>query len=328
MPAFVELARDFVFGPDSPPVLEGRVSSVQTLSGSGALRVCAEALMHVSDSADKSVWLSNPSWSVHPLLLLLKATGQAGPLRAGATTSTYSGRSGWRSTATATWTLTARASTSRACATTWRRSCPGAAWSCCESRHRSPLLVGRRLRNGCVADRHSSAHNPTGVDPSQPQWDEIAQLCLDRELLPILDTAYQVDTAACSKRCFSLGCAFTPMALLLQGFASGNPDTDAYCVRKMVSLGVRPLVCQSFAKNMGLYGERVGCFSIVCADAEEAERVTSQVKQRVLRALWSFPPVCPLPNGLLSHLSTHSVHVEIVSALSASDRSRLSALTV
>ena len=102
----------------------------------------------------------------------------------------------------------------------------------------------------------------------------------------------------------SLGCVVTLMALLLQGFASGNPDTDAYCVRKMVSLGVRPLVCQSFAKNMGLYGERVGCFSIVCADAAEAERVTSQVKQRVLRALWSFPPVCPLPNGLLSHLST------------------------
>ena len=77
VPAFVELARDFVFGPDSPPVLEGRVSSVQTLSGSGALRVCAEALMHVSDSADKSVWLSDPSWSVHHLLLL-KGTGQAG----------------------------------------------------------------------------------------------------------------------------------------------------------------------------------------------------------------------------------------------------------
>ena len=72
MPAFVELARDFVFGPDSPPVLEGRVSSVQTLSGSGALRVCAEALMHVSDAADKSVWLSDPSWSVHHLLLLVE----------------------------------------------------------------------------------------------------------------------------------------------------------------------------------------------------------------------------------------------------------------
>ena len=126
----------------------------------------------------------------------------------------------------------------------------------------------------------------------------------------------------------SLGCVVTLVALLPQGFASGNPDTDAYCVRKMVSLGVRPLVCQSFAKNMGLYGERVGCFSIVCADADEAERVTSQVKQRVLRALWSFPPVCPLPNGLYFRTSPRhsvqtecmSVHVETVSALSASDR--------
>lgn len=51
------------------------------------------------------------------------------------------------------------------------------------------------------------------------------------------------------------------------------------------------MVCQSFAKNMGLYGERVGCFSIVCDSAEEATKVTSQVKQRVLRTLWSFPPV-------------------------------------
>jgi hypothetical protein len=38
----------------------------------------------------------------------------------------------------------------------------------------------------------------------------------------------------------------------------------------MVAVGVKPLVCQSFAKNMGLYGERVGCFSIVCDSAKEA----------------------------------------------------------
>ena len=35
--------------------------------------------MHVSDSADKSVWLSDPSWSVHPLLLLLKPQVKPGP---------------------------------------------------------------------------------------------------------------------------------------------------------------------------------------------------------------------------------------------------------
>eukprot|EP01043_Picozoa_sp_COSAG02_P094506 COSAG02_NODE_30936_length_542_cov_1.045147_1_plen_72_part_00 len=44
----------------------------------------------------------------------------------------------------------------------------------------------------------------------------------------------------------------------------------------MISVGIKPLVCQSFSKNMGLYGERVGCFSIVCDSAEEAVRRRAQ----------------------------------------------------
>lgn len=40
----------------------------------------------------------------------------------------------------------------------------------------------------------------------------------------------------------------------------------------------------------GLYGERVGAFSIVCADAAEKKRVDSQVKILV-RPLYSNPPV-------------------------------------
>lgn len=35
---------------------------------------------------------------------------------------------------------------------------------------------------------------------------------------------------------------------------------------------------QSFAKNMGMYGQRVGCWSIVCEDAAEAKAVESQMK--------------------------------------------------
>lgn len=53
-------------------------------------------------------------------------------------------------------------------------------------------------------------------------------------------------------------------SLLLQGFASGNLDADAYAVRLFVADGGECLVAQSFAKNMGLYGERVGALSIVC----------------------------------------------------------------
>jgi len=48
-----------------------------------------------------------------------------------------------------------------------------------------------------------------------------------------------------------------------QGFASGSLDADAQPVRLFVADGGELLVAQSYAKNMGLYGERVGALSIV-----------------------------------------------------------------
>lgn len=50
---------------------------------------------------------------------------------------------------------------------------------------------------------------------------------------------------------------------MLQGFASGNLDADAQSVRMFVADGGECLAAQSYAKNMGLYGERVGALSIV-----------------------------------------------------------------
>ena len=46
----------------------------------------------------------------------------------------------------------------------------------------------------------------------------------------------------------------------------------------------------SIDQNLGLYGERVGAISFVCADAEEKERVDSQLKI-IVRPLYSNPPV-------------------------------------
>ncbi|KAI4210344.1 MAG: hypothetical protein LQ351_006793 [Letrouitia transgressa] len=54
-----------------------------------------------------------------------------------------------------------------------------------------------------------------------------------------------------------------------QGFASGDTTKDAF---------------------PGLYGERVGAFSIVCDSAEEKKRVDSQIKILV-RPLYSNPPI-------------------------------------
>jgi len=112
---------------------------------------------------------------------------------------------------------------------------------------------------------HSCAHNPTGVDPTMEQWNAISQVCKDNGHFILFDNAYQ-------------------------GFASGDTDKDIQAVRLFVDDGHDMALCQSFAKNFGLYGQRVGCFSIICADAEEKARVDSQVKI-IARAIYSNPPL-------------------------------------
>ena len=75
-----------------------------------------------------------------------------------------------------------------------------------------------------------------------------------------------------------------------QGFASGDTDRDAWAVRYFIEQGINMVISQSYAKNMGLYGERVGAFTAVCQDADEAKRVESQVKI-LIRPMYSNPPV-------------------------------------
>ena len=73
-----------------------------------------------------------------------------------------------------------------------------------------------------------------------------------------------------------------------QGFASGSVEKDAYAVRKFIADGHRILLSQSFAKNMGVYGQRCGAFSIVAEDAESAAAIESQLKI-IIRPLYSSP---------------------------------------
>jgi aspartate aminotransferase len=75
-----------------------------------------------------------------------------------------------------------------------------------------------------------------------------------------------------------------------QGFASGDPDKDVAAVRMFLDQGHDIMLAQSFAKNFGLYGQRVGVASIVCGSQKESSAVLSQVKI-VARAMYSNPPV-------------------------------------
>ncbi|XP_032891866.1 aspartate aminotransferase, mitochondrial [Amblyraja radiata] len=112
---------------------------------------------------------------------------------------------------------------------------------------------------------HACAHNPTGVDPKPEEWKEIAAVVKQRNLFPFFDMAYQ-------------------------GFASGDADRDAWAMRYFIDQGVNLVLSQSFAKNMGMYGERVGGFTVICSDADEAKRVESQLKI-LIRPMYSNPPL-------------------------------------
>ncbi|RSH87086.1 aspartate transaminase aat1 [Saitozyma podzolica] len=118
---------------------------------------------------------------------------------------------------------------------------------------------------GSIIMLHACAHNPTGIDPTEAQWKELSEIVKEKKHFPFFDMAYQ-------------------------GFASGDILKDAFAVRYFVEQGHQLLLSQSFAKNMGLYGERVGAVSFVCADKEEKARVDSQLKI-IVRPLYSNPPV-------------------------------------
>ncbi|KAJ3615292.1 hypothetical protein NHX12_018860 [Muraenolepis orangiensis] len=111
---------------------------------------------------------------------------------------------------------------------------------------------------------HACAHNPTGTDPSQDEWKQIAEVMKRRKLFVFFDSAYQ-------------------------GFASGSLDKDAWAIRYFVSEGFELFVAQSFSKNFGLYNERVGNLTIVAKDNENLTRILSQM-EKIVRTTWSNPP--------------------------------------
>ena len=75
-----------------------------------------------------------------------------------------------------------------------------------------------------------------------------------------------------------------------QGFASGDAEADAFAIRHFVDQGHSFALAQSFAKNFGLYGERVGVLSMVCGTPDEAAAVESQLKI-IIRPMYSNPPI-------------------------------------
>lgn len=110
---------------------------------------------------------------------------------------------------------------------------------------------------------HGACHNPTGIDYTPEQWDEITALLAQSPVLPIIDLAYQ-------------------------GLGHGM-DEDAYGVRKLVDAVPEAMIAQSCDKNFGLYRDRVGALYVLAKDAAALDRVLSN-GHALARAAWSMPP--------------------------------------
>ena len=116
---------------------------------------------------------------------------------------------------------------------------------------------------GTVVVLHACCHNPTGYDLTPAQWAQVVEAVKARQLVAFLDMAYQ-------------------------GFGEGIAE-DGAVIQQFLAAGLDFFVSTSFSKSFSLYGERVGALSVVCASAEEATKVLSQLKI-VIRTNYSNPP--------------------------------------
>jgi aromatic-amino-acid transaminase len=110
---------------------------------------------------------------------------------------------------------------------------------------------------------HGCCHNPTGIDYSQADWDEIAGLIAEKQLLPLLDLAYQ-------------------------GLGAGMEE-DAYGVRRVLAAVPEAIVAYSCDKNFGLYRDRTGALFVMMAEPGQLKAAMSNA-HALARANWSQPP--------------------------------------
>ena len=125
------------------------------------------------------------------------------------------------------------------------------------------LAALAHLPRGDVVLLHACCHNPTGFDLAPRDWKRVLEVVKARELLPLIDFAYQ-------------------------GFGDGLEE-DAWAVRLFAAELPELLVTSSCSKNFGLYRERTGALIVRADNVEKLLDIRSQLAF-LARNLWSTPP--------------------------------------
>ena len=125
------------------------------------------------------------------------------------------------------------------------------------------LAALKTAASGDVVLLHGCCHNPTGANLDVAQWAKVADVLLERGLLPFVDIAYQ-------------------------GFGDGL-DADAAGLRLLAEKMPEMVVASSCSKNFAVYRDRVGAAMILAKDGAQADVAMSQMLAAA-RALYSMPP--------------------------------------
>lgn len=210
-------AQHLLLGAEAEAIVAGRAVTIQSLGGTGALKVGASFLKTLIPNA--KVAISNPSWENHRALF------------------------------------------------------ENAGFEVVEYPYYNPHTKGldlegmlqalEQLPAQSIVVLHACCHNPTGIDPTFEQWQQIADILVAKQHIPFMDIAYQ-------------------------GFGAGLEE-DAAAVRMLAQRQIPMLISSSFSKSFALYGERVGALTVLTTDAEQSPRVLSQLK-RLARTNYSNPP--------------------------------------
>ena len=123
--------------------------------------------------------------------------------------------------------------------------------------------LAKEGRRGDLVCLHACCHNPTGIDPTLDQWQEISGLLAEKGMLPFIDFAYQ-------------------------GFGDGLVE-DAKPIHVILDKNSEAIICSSYSKNFGVYSERVGALMFVNATSASREATLSQIRNSV-RCCYSNPP--------------------------------------
>ncbi|XP_023243627.1 aspartate aminotransferase, cytoplasmic-like [Centruroides sculpturatus] len=216
---FTQASLRFLLGNDHTVIRENRVLGIQTVSGTGALRMGAEFLTKCLNY--RTFYMSEPSWPSHHIVFPLAGFQDIKRYRYWDSVSKGLDLKGMKEDL---------------------QNAP----------EKSIILL------------HVCGHNPTGVDLNQDQWKIIADVMEEKNHFPFFDCAYQ-------------------------GFVSGDWEVDGWPVRYFASRGFELFCAQSFSKNFGLYGERIGNLAIVFNNPLKMTNVKSQFTY-LIRGNYSNPP--------------------------------------